>query len=94
LRRPLAGFYSGVDSIDMVPFGESFAERVGDGGEVGISLIQLIQTSAITAHTNDEARDMYLDMFSCKDFEAESVIACLKDWFAPSGIENQTLLCK
>lgn len=83
-----------VKRIDMVPFGEPFVERFGEGDEVGISAVQLIQTSAITIHTNDEARDMYLDVFSCKDFEAESVLACVKDWFAPSGIENQTLLRK
>ena len=83
-----------VKRIDMVPFGEPFVERFGEGDEVGISAVQLIQTSAITIHTNDEARDMYLDVFSCKDFEAEIVLACVKDWFAPSGIENQTLLRK
>ena len=83
-----------VKRIDMVPFGEPFVERFGEDDEVGISAVQLIQTSAITIHTNDEARDMYLDVFSCKDFEAEIVLACVKDWFAPSGIENQTLLRK
>ena len=37
---------------------------------------------------------MYLDVFSCKDFEAETVIKTVKDWFAPSGIDSQTLLRK
>jgi S-adenosylmethionine/arginine decarboxylase-like enzyme len=83
-----------VKRIDMVPFGEPFVERFGGGDEVGISAVQLIQTSAITIHTNDEARDMYLDVFSCKDFEAETVIKTVKDWFAPSGIDSQTLLRK
>lgn len=78
----------------MVPFGAVFVDHVNDRGKVGISAVQLTQTSAITIHTNDEAREMYLDLFSCKDFEAESVIACVKDWFAPSGMENQNLLCK
>jgi S-adenosylmethionine/arginine decarboxylase-like enzyme len=58
------------------------------------SAVQLIQTSAITIHTNDEARDMYLDVFSCKDFEAETVIKAVKDWFAPASIDSQTLLRK
>ena len=83
-----------VKRIDMVPFGEPFVERFGGGDEVGISAVQLIQTSAITIHTNDEARDMYLDVFSCKDFEAETVIKAVKDWFAPASIDSQTLLRK
>jgi S-adenosylmethionine decarboxylase len=83
-----------VKRIDMVPFGEPFVERFGGGDEVGISAVQLIQTSAITIHTNDEARDMYLDVFSCKDFKAETVIKAVKDWFAPASIDSQTLLRK
>jgi len=83
-----------VKRIDMVPFGEPFVERFGEGDEVGISAVQLIQTSAITIHTNDEARDMYLDVFSCKDFEAEAVVKAVEDWFAPAGIDSRTLLRK
>lgn len=83
-----------VKRIDMVPFGEPFVERFGEGDEVGISAVQLIQTSAITIHTNDEARDMYLDVFSCKDFEAETVVKCVSDWFAPVSTDSQTLLRK
>ncbi len=79
---------------DMVPFGEPFVERFGGGDEVGISAVQLIQTSAITIHTNDGARDMYLDVFSCKDFEAADVEKAVNDWFAPSGIDAQTILRK
>ena len=83
-----------VKRIDMVPFGEPFVERFGEDDEVGISAVQLIQTSAITIHTNDEARDMYLDVFSCKDFNAEDVLSAVKDWFAPEGLDSQTLLRK
>lgn len=83
-----------VEKIDMVAFGEPFVERFGEGDEVGISAVQLIQTSAITIHTNDEARDMYLDVFSCKDFDAETVLAVVKEWFAPETIEHDVLLRK
>jgi S-adenosylmethionine/arginine decarboxylase-like enzyme len=83
-----------VVRIDMVPFGEPFVERFGGGDEVGISAVQLIQTSAITIHTNDEARDMYLDVFSCKDFDAATVIKTVEDWFSPKSIVSETLLRK
>lgn len=83
-----------VKRIDMVAFGEPFVERFGEGDEVGISAVQLIMTSAITIHTNDAARDMYLDVFSCKDFEAETVVTCVDDWFSPKTVEHQLLLRK
>lgn len=83
-----------VAKIDMVAFGEPFVERFGEGDEVGISAVQLIQTSAITIHTNDGARDMYLDVFSCKDFDAQTVLAVVNEWFAPETVEHEVLLRK
>ena len=80
--------------IDMVTFGEPFVERFGGGIEVGISGVQLIETSAISLHTNDSARDLYLDVFSCKDFSFETVVAYVKECFAPATIEHQVILRK
>ena len=48
-----------VDRIDMVAFGDPIVERFGGGIEVGISAVQLIETSAIVIHTNDQAGDMH-----------------------------------
>jgi S-adenosylmethionine/arginine decarboxylase-like enzyme len=78
--------------IDMVAFGEPFVERFGGGIEVGISGVQLIETSAITLHTNDGARDLYLDVFSCKDFSADAALAVVREYFAPTSIHKQELL--
>lgn len=80
--------------IDMEPFGEPFVERFGAGDEVGISAVQLIQTSAIAIHTNDDAPDMYLDVFSCKDFDPEAVLKSVDDSFRQTSVEHQTLLRK
>lgn len=83
-----------VERIDMVAFGDPLVERFGSGDEIGISAVQLIQTSAITIHTNDPARDMYLDVFSCKDFEAQAVLDVLAESFAPAEVEHQVILRK
>lgn len=83
-----------VDRIDMVAFGEPIVERFGEGAEVGISAVQLIMTSAIVIHTNDTARDMYLDVFSCKGFNEEDVVAFVNELFAPEAVTYQTLLRK
>ena len=76
-----------VTRIDIVA-------RFGEGIEEGISAVQLIETSAITIHTNDMARDLYLDVFSCKGYNELAVIAYLEEVFNPSAINWQVLLRK
>jgi S-adenosylmethionine/arginine decarboxylase-like enzyme len=78
-----------VDRIDMVAFGDPVVERFGGGIEVGISAVQLIETSAIVIHTNDQARDMYLDVFSCKTFLEQDVLDFTQQIFAPSSTNYQ-----
>lgn len=77
-----------VSSIDMVAYGEPiivhFAEHVYDA--VGYSLVQLIETSAITGHFSDNNRDAYLDIFSCKSFDQETVVAVIEKHFSPKKI--------
>lgn len=83
-----------ADRIDMVRFGDPIVERFGEGIEVGISAVQLIQTSAIVIHTNDGSRDFYLDVFSCKDFAEDAVAAYVHETFGPVHLEAQTFLRK
>ena len=77
-----------VDSIGMVAFGEPllehFAEHVPQAA--GYSLVQLIETSAITGHFCDASGDAYLDIFSCKDFDPATAIAVVRRHFRPQGI--------
>ena len=40
---------------------------------VGTSAVQFIRTSNITIHTIDRMKRVYLNIFSCKDFDAEFV---------------------
>jgi S-adenosylmethionine/arginine decarboxylase-like enzyme len=81
-----------VERIDMVAYGETFAARFGSGIEIGISAVQLIETSAITIHTNDAAGDLYLDVFSCKDFDAGAVVETVRSWFTPGQIDHEVRL--
>lgn len=78
--------------IDMKPFGKPVVERFGEGIEIGLSGVQLIETSAITIHTNDGARDLYLDVFSCKDFDENTVLSYVDGRFAPAEVTHQVLL--
>ncbi len=40
----------------------------------GVSLIQFITTSNITIHTLDILKRVYINIFSCKDFDSKKVI--------------------
>jgi len=83
-----------VERIDMVAYGEAIVERFGEGIEIGISAVQLIETSSIVMHTNDGARDLYLDVFSCKSFDEDIAIAVVKEVFSPGTFHYQTLFRK
>lgn len=77
-----------VNAVEMKAYGEPqivhFAEHSYEAA--GYSLVQLIETSAITGHFSDNNRDAYLDIFSCKAFEQEAVIKVVKKHFAPQRI--------
>lgn len=81
-----------VEEIDMTPFGDPIVERFGQGIETGISAVQLIETSAITIHTNDAAKDLYLDVFSCKGFNENTVVQVMRDTFNPNSFNFQVFL--
>ncbi len=83
-----------VDRIDMVAYGDPLVARFGSGIEEGISGVQLIETSAIMVHTNDMARDLYLDVFSCKGYNEIDVIEFVQAFFGTRDINYQTLLRK
>jgi S-adenosylmethionine/arginine decarboxylase-like enzyme len=77
-----------VPAIDMKAYGEPvivhFAEHSYEAA--GYSLVQLIETSAITGHFSDNNRDAYLDIFSCKEVAEGIVIQVVKKHFAPQKI--------
>jgi len=77
-----------VQAIDMKAYGEPvivhFAEHSYEAA--GYSLVQLIETSAITGHFSDNNRDAYLDIFSCKAFAENVVIQVVEKHFEPQKI--------
>lgn len=79
-----------VESIGMVAYGEPllehFATHVPEAA--GYSLVQLIETSAITGHFCDATGDAYLDIFSCKDFEPRHAIATVRKHLRPDNIRR------
>jgi hypothetical protein len=81
-----------VKRIDMVPYGEPQVVKFGSGGKAGYTLVQLIETSNITAHFVDENNTMYLDVFSCKDFDHEVVQEAVHEFFDAQRFKSSVLL--
>lgn len=75
-----------VERIKMVPYGPPQIVRFGEGHLAGITLMQLIETSNINCHFCDEPASMYLDVFSCKEYEIQTVIDSVKEFFDPQTI--------
>ncbi len=82
-----------VAAIDMVAYGEPviehFAEQLPDAA--GYSLVQLIETSAVTGHFSDNNGDAYLDIFSCKPFDKDIAVAVTRKYFEPESIHMVSL---
>lgn len=78
-----------VKAIDMKAFGEPIVEHFAthDPAKGGFSLVQLIETSAITGHFVDENGDVYLDIFSCKPFSIEISKEIVTEFFAPEKMK-------
>jgi S-adenosylmethionine/arginine decarboxylase-like enzyme len=72
-----------VKDIDMVAYGEPQIVMFGSGNKKGYTLVQLIETSNITAHFVEETNDVYLDVFSCKPFNKKSVDRVVSEFFGP-----------
>lgn len=77
-----------VVAIDMTPFGEPWVERFAthDMDKTGVSFCQMIETSNITGHFIDKDGNFYLDIFSCKEFNNDTVIGLVVKYFNPEKV--------
>ncbi len=57
----------------------------------GISAIQFITTSNITVHTLDATKRVYLNIFSCKEFDAKIVISFSEKFFNGIAIAQHVI---
>ena len=78
-----------VRRIDMIPYGSPLIQHFGSGNKAGYTLVQLIETSNICAHFVEETDDMYLDVFSCKEFCPEEVAQVVRHYFGPDRMNTK-----
>ena len=73
------------DLIEMKRFGETKIVNFGEDERVaGYSMVQLIETSLISAHFANMTNAVYLDVFSCKPYDPEIVADFVKRFFTGS----------
>ena len=81
-----------VRRIDMVAYGDPQIVMFGTGNKKGYTLIQLIETSNIAAHFVEENNSMYLDVFSCKDFDPSIVKETVREYFDAQNFSSRVFL--
>ncbi len=56
----------------------------------GVSAVQFIKTSTIVIHTLDTLRAVFIDLFSCKDYEPDLLKELAERWFRGEVINMNT----
>lgn len=80
-----------VLAIDMVAYGDPIIVHFGTGDKAGYTLIQLIETSNITAHFIEETNSLALNVFSCKVFNPHTVDAVINRYFSPKRSKHRII---
>lgn len=76
--------------IDMIPYGEPQIPYFGhnEPHTKGYSLVQLIETSAITGHFSEYKRTVYMNIFSCKPYDKDRALEFTKEFFGAQRVES------
>ncbi|HBC72600.1 MAG: hypothetical protein UX91_C0004G0020 [Candidatus Amesbacteria bacterium GW2011_GWB1_47_19] len=81
------------DVIKMKRYGEPLIPHFGHENPVtsGYSLVQLIETSSVTGHFSEYKLSVYLNIFSCKWFDADKTVEFCKKWFGAKRAEKRLI---
>ena len=60
----------------------------------GYTLVQLIETSSITAHFSENTGSIYLNVFSCKEFDPDDAAMFCKKYFGANGMKKRFIVRK
>ena len=81
------------DLIEMKRFGETQVVHFGEDERVaGYSMVQLIETSLISGHFANLTNAVYLDVFSCKPYDPETVKEFAEEFFGGAHSNLQVSL--
>lgn len=82
--------------IDMKPYGEPLTPYFGENQEhtKGYSLLQFIETSSIVGHFSEGTGAVYLNIFSCKEYDIETAENFTKDYFGAETVRSRFIVRK
>jgi S-adenosylmethionine/arginine decarboxylase-like enzyme len=80
-----------VSLLKMHQLGSPQVVYISSDEGKGVSAAQIITTSTITFHGDEEENCAFIDVFSCKEYDHEVVLGCVKRYFAPQHI-NHTMV--
>jgi S-adenosylmethionine/arginine decarboxylase-like enzyme len=82
-----------VKAIDMKAYGAPWIEHFGHDlpKASGFTLVQLIETSNVTAHFCDDSGEAYFDIFSCKSFDETIALSVIDRHFQPGICETRSM---
>jgi S-adenosylmethionine/arginine decarboxylase-like enzyme len=75
-----------VKKIGMTAYGQPRAVHFGEGDLAGWTIEQLITTSNITAHFNDDTNSALITVFSCQEFDPDIAIAFTVSVFGAAAV--------
>lgn len=82
--------------IEMIPYGEPQTPYFGENCEhtKGYSLLQFIETSSITGHFSEGTGAAYINIFSCKEYNAKLAEKFTKDFFGAKKVKSRFITRK
>jgi S-adenosylmethionine decarboxylase len=81
------------DLLGVRRFGDPLIVRFGEDPAVfGYSMVQLIETSLVSAHFVEHSNAVYLDVFSCKWYDAEVAVEFARTFFQGKRVQMQQCL--
>lgn len=77
----------------MKRYGRALIPHFGHDNPItsGYSLVQLIETSSVTAHFSELKKSVYLNIFSCAWFDPKKTILYCKKFFKASRVQSKLI---
>lgn len=81
-----------ITVIDMVAHGPCNIERFGSGQLEGYSAMQFIETSSITVHCDEKDKRVFIDIFSCKEFDSSKARRFSQHFFRAKKMKSRSAI--
>jgi S-adenosylmethionine/arginine decarboxylase-like enzyme len=80
--------------LDMKPYGDPITPYFGENQlhTKGYSLVQFIETSSIVSHFSEYTRAVYINIFSCKPYDAKQAERFSKEFFGAKSIKSRFIV--